>query len=66
MSKLKWKMLNGVMYPVCPCCGAYPLIFYGRVEQLGYLFLCNRCRIAVRRKTHPNTLAKKAMDRWSR
>jgi len=61
--RMKWVIEDGMAFPACPRCGAYPLTFYGRVEHLGYLLLCDRCGIAVRRKTHPNTLAMKALDR---
>jgi len=62
--RLKWVVVGQSAYPVCPHCGAYPLVFYGYVEHLGHLLLCNRCGIAVRRKTPLTQLQKKAVKRF--
>ena len=61
--KLKWIVAGQNAYAICPCCGA-SLTPYGRVERLGYLLLCNRCGIAVRRRTPLSKLQKKAVKHF--
>jgi len=60
----KWIIIGENAYPSCPCCSAFPMRDHGRDEYGYYLLQCPRCGILVAWKTHPNTLAKKAVDRW--
>ena len=63
MSKLKWMAAGGKVYPYCVGCGAYPMRLAGVTESGHYIMKCFGCGKVVVRKTHPNILAKKAMDR---
>jgi len=63
MRKLKWMAAGGKVYPYCVGCGAYPMRLAG-VTESGYIMKCFGCGKVVVRKTHPNILEKKAVDRW--
>ena len=62
--RLKWVVVGQSAYPVCPRCGAYPLIFYGRDEYRSYLLQCRKCGILVSRKTPLEQLEQKAVKRF--
>jgi len=64
MSKMKWMVAGGKVYPYCVGCGAYPMRLAGVTDDGCYIMKCFGCGKVVVRKTHPNILAKKAMDRW--
>jgi uncharacterized Zn finger protein len=60
---MKWIMLDGMVVPLCPRCGAYPLLKKGKDEYGHYLLQCYLCGEVVAVKTNPDTLAMKALDR---
>jgi len=67
MSRIKWVIGRGGMaLPACPRCGVYPLVFNGRDEYRHYLFQCRQCGSVITVKTHPSTLAVRAIDRFRR
>ena len=61
---MKWIVVGRSAYPICPHCGAYPLIFYGLDQYHNYILKCKRCGIAVVRKTPLTELQKRAVKRF--
>jgi len=52
-----------MVYPYCVECGAYPMRLAGVTEDGRYIMKCFGCGRVEVRKTHPDTLARKALDR---
>lgn len=60
---MKWIVEDGMVYPYCVECGAYPMRLAGVTEDGRYIMKCFGCGRVEVRKTHPDTLARKALDR---
>jgi DNA-directed RNA polymerase subunit RPC12/RpoP len=64
---VKWIVEDGMAFPVCSRCGAYPLLKRGRDEYSNYLLQCGACGKTVVTKTNPTKLSKIAVKRyWGR
>jgi uncharacterized Zn finger protein len=64
---MKWIVEDGMVFPACPHCGAYPLFKRGRDEYSNYLLECGACGKTVVTKTNPEKLRRKAVRRyWNR
>jgi len=48
---MKWIVEDGMVFPTCPHCGAYPLLKRGRDEYSNYLLQCGACGKTVATKT---------------
>ena len=59
---LKWVTIGGYAYPICPKCGAF-LRYYGECQKI-HVLVCEKCTIAVLRKTPFEKLQKRAVQRF--
>ena len=64
---MKWIAKDGMVFPRCPRCESYPMIFFWRDDNGYYLLQCPDCGFVVGVKTHPAKLALRALERrWKK
>jgi len=63
---VKWIFEDGMVYPACPRCGAYPMGFFRRDEYGHYVLLCPNCERVVAVTKYPHKFAMRAFERRRR
>jgi len=64
---MRWVIEDGMVFPYCVECGAYPMRLAGVTEDGYYIMKCFGCGKVEVKKTNPSILTKKAMDRrWKK